>query len=421
METASLKANLGYGVATVALLALTAVFTTPATGWTAEFALGSVQVSPKGRLLVDSVSQVASPSGAADLRIDLVRVRQAFLGLDARFSDRLALRLEGGASNNDAFIWDEAALEYRATPNLLFAAGNLKAAGLENLTSTRNISFHERGPYGDLVTDPFTSSVQVRMTSGPMVATFAVQGDTFNNLGLDFDGGASPGAWDRRAATGRLVGSIPVGDGARLHLGGWARVRDFGDRSARAYAARPGTAAGEAGDWLGSGPLAQSDMTVAFEGAWLSKAVWVQGEVAAVRAERSPLAPPGGDPLMTAGYVFVGWNIRGEARGYDAQRALVTAPRVGDPVSSGGLGSLDLVVRYDFADLSDVQSSAASPAGRLAAGRAGEYLGLTLGAVWRPEPGYRVLVNIGEARIDRALPTADVTTRQLQIRAQYEF
>ena len=162
-------------------------------------------------------------------------------------------------------------------------------------------------------------------------------------------------------------------------------------------------------------------MTVAFEGAWLSKAVWVQGEVAAVRAERSPLAPPGGDPLMTAGYVFVGWNIRGEARGYDAQRALVTAPRVGDPVSSGGLGSLDLVVRYDFADLSDVQSSAASPAGRLAAGRAGEYLGLTLGAVWRPEPGYRVLVNIGEARIDRALPTADVTTRQLQIRAQYEF
>jgi phosphate-selective porin OprO/OprP len=421
METASLKANLGYGVARLALLAFAAVFTAPATGWTAEFAVGSVQVSPKGRLLVDSVSQVASSSGAADARIDLVRVRQAFLGLDARFSDRLALRLEGGASNNDAFIWDEAALEYRATPNLLIAAGNLKAAGLENLTSTRNISFLERGPYGDLVTDPFTSSVQVRLTSGRMVATLAVQGDTFNNLGLDFDGGASPGAWDRRAATGRLAGSIPVGDDASLHLGGWARARDFGDQSARAYAARPGTAAGEAGDWLGSGPLAQSDMTVALEGAWLSKAVWVQGEVAAVRAERSPLAPPGGDPLMTAGYVFIGWNIGGEARGYDAQRALVTAPGVGDPVSAGGLGSLDLVARYDFADLSDVQSSAASPAGRLAARRAGEYLGLTLGVVWRPEPGYRVLVNFGEAQINQASPSADVTIRQLQIRAQFEF
>ena len=63
METASLKANLGYGVARLALLAFAAVFTTPATGWTVEFAVGSVQVSPKGRLLVDSVSQVASSSG----------------------------------------------------------------------------------------------------------------------------------------------------------------------------------------------------------------------------------------------------------------------------------------------------------------------------------------------------------------------
>jgi phosphate-selective porin OprO/OprP len=383
--------------------------------------IAGAEVKLKGRLLVDSVSQVASPSGAAESRIDLVRVRQAFLGLDAKFSDRLVLRFEGGASNNDAFIWDEAALEYRATPNIQVAAGNLKAAGLENLTSTRNISFLERGPYGDLVTDPFTSSVQVRLTSRSMVATLAVQGDTFNNLGLDFDGGASPGAWDRRAVTGRLAGSIPLSDDARLHLGGWARARDFGDRSARAYAARPGTSVGRAGDWLGSGPLAESDATVAFEGAWMSQAVWVQGEVAAVRAERSPLAPPGGDPLMTAGYVFVGWNIGGEARGYDAQRALITAPRVGDPVSSGGLGSLDLVARYDFADLSDVQSSAATPAGRLAARRAGEYLGLTLGVVWRPEPGYRVLVNFGEARIAQAWPSADVTIRQLQIRAQYEF
>jgi phosphate-selective porin OprO/OprP len=383
--------------------------------------IAGAEVKLKGRLLVDSVSQVASPSGAAESRIDLVRVRQAFLGLDAKFSDRLVLRFEGGASNNDAFIWDEAALEYRATPNIQVAAGNLKAAGLENLTSTRNISFLERGPYGDLVTDPFTSSVQVRLTSRSMVATLAVQGDTFNNLGLDFDGGASPGAWDRRAVTGRLAGSIPLSDDARLHLGGWARARDFGDRSARAYAARPGTSVGRAGDWLGSGPLAESDATVAFEGAWMSQAVWVQGEVAAVRAERSPLAPPGDDPLMTAGYVFLGWNVGGEARDYDMPRALVAAPKVGHPLSSGGLGSLDLLLRYEFADLTDVRSTASTPAGLLAARRAGDYRGLTLGAVWRLEPGYRIVANLSEARIDQAPPQADVTIRQFQIRAQYSF
>ncbi|MCA6320982.1 MAG: porin, partial [Phenylobacterium sp.] len=87
----------------------------------------------------------------------------------------------------------------------------------------------------------------------------------------------------------------------------------------------------------------------------------------------------------------------------------------------GGLGSLDLLVRYDFADLTDVRDSAATPAGVLAARRAGDYRGATLGAVWRPEPGYRVMLNVSEARVDYARPQADVEIRQFQIRAQYEF
>lgn len=408
--------------AAVTFLACSSLSMTPGLSWGAEFTLGSVHIRPKGRLLVDSVSQAVSPVGSPDTRRDLVQVRQAFLGLDAGFGDRLALRIEGGAANNDAFIWDEAALEYTVSPKILLTAGNLKAAGLENLTSTKALSFLERGPYGDLVTDPFTSSVQVRLNSGSLVATLAVQGDTFNNLGLDFDGAAAPGARDRRGFTARLAGWVPVADGGRLHLGVWGRARDFGDRSARAYVARPGTSIGVAGEWLGSGPLARSDATVALEGAWLAGAAWVQGEVAAVRAERSPLAAPGGDPLMTAGYVFIGWNVNGGVRGYETQRALVTAPKVVEPVSGGGLGSLDLVARYDFADLTDVRDSASSlPAGGLVARTAGEYRGLTLGLVWRPEPGYRIVANISEASIGHDAPAADVTIRQLQIRAQYEF
>jgi phosphate-selective porin OprO/OprP len=393
----------------------------PGLSWGAEFTLGSVHVRPKGRLLVDSFSQVASPVEAPETRIDLVQVRQAFLGLDAEFGDKINVRIEGGAANNDAFIWDEAALEYKISPRILLAAGNLKAAGLENLTSTKALSFLERGPYGDLVTDPFTSSVQVRLNTGALVTTLAVQGDTFNNLGLDFDGGAAPGARGRRGITARVAGWVPVADGGRLHLGAWGRARDFGEGSNRSYSARPGTSIGVAGEWLGSGPLARSDATFALEGAWLAGAAWVQVEVAAVRAQRSPLAARGGDPLMTAGYVFIGWNVNGGVRGYETQRALVTAPKVVEPVSGGGLGSLDLVARYDFADLTDVRDSASSLPAAVLARRAGEYRGLTLGLVWRPEPGYRIVANISKASIGHDAPAADVTIRQLQIRAQYEF
>lgn len=383
--------------------------------------IAGVQVRPKGRLLVDLVSQVASPSGGPDSRIDLVRVRQAFLGLDAKFSDRLSLRFEGGASNNDAFTWDEATLEYKAGPNLVLSAGNLKAAGLENLTSTKAIAFLERGPYGDLVTDPFTSSVQARLTSGALVATLAVQGDTFNNLGLDFDGTAAPGARDRRAATARVAGSLPVGDGSRLHLGGWVRARDFGDGAPRGYSARPGTSVGKSGDWLASGAFSGGDTTAALETAWVSGPFWVQAEAALLRTDRSPRAAAGSDPVIASGYVFAGWNVTGETRGYDAQKALITAPKVGSPVSKGGMGSLDLLARYDFADLSDVRDSSATAPGVLSARRAGDYRGVTLGAVWRPEPGYRVVLNLSEARVDHAPPQADVKIRLFQLRAQYEF
>ena len=380
-----------------------------------------IQLRPKGRLLVDSVSQVASPAGAGDVRIDLVRVRQAFLGLDARISDRLLIKLEGGASNNDAFVWDEVAVEYRVSPNVLFAAGNLKAAGLENLTSTRTLSFLERGPYGDFVTDPFTSSIQVRVNTGAVVATLAAQGDTFNNLGLDFDGAATAGARDRRAVSARLAGSLQMGDTSRLHLGGWVRSRDFGDQALRGYAARPGTSAGRSGEWLGSGSFSRGDSSAALEFAWMSGPFWLQAEAARLRAERSPRAAAGGDPVLVAGYVFAGWNLMGEGRGYDAQRGLVAVPRVRSPLSKGGLGSLDLLARYDFADLTDVRASASTDAGRLSARRAGDYRGMTLGAVWRPEPGFRFVLNLSEARVEPATPQPDVRIRLLQLRAQYEF
>ena len=382
---------------------------------------GGLQFKPRGRLLVDSVSQVASPSGAGEVRTDLVRVRQAFLGLDTRVSDRLMIRMEGGASNNDAFVWDQVAVEYRVSPAILVAAGNLKAAGLENLTSTRSISFLERGPYGDLVTDPFTSSVQVRVNAGALVGTLAAQGDTFNNLGLDFDGTAAAGARDRRGVTLRLAGALQPGDTDRLHLGVWARVRDFGDEANRSYAARPGTSVGRSGDWLGSGSFSRGDSTAGLEFAWMRGPFWVQAEAARLVAERSPRAAPGGDPVLVAGYVYAGWNLAGEGRGYDGPRGLVSIPGVRSPLSKGGLGSLDLLARYDFADLTDVRDSALTDAGRFSARRAGDYRGLTLGAVWRPEPGFRVVLNLSEARVEYARPQPDVRIRLLQLRAQYDF
>lgn len=371
-----------------------------------------LEVAPvrfKGRLLVDSINLDISRPGRPDDHADGIQVRQAYLGLDADLTERLSLRFEGGAANNDALIWDEVALEYRPAPGVALIAGNLKAAGLENLTSTKSLSFLERGPYGDLITDGFTSAVQVRANVRSLAVTLAVQGDSFNNLGLDFDGPASPGALEQRAVTARVAGGAALGGNKHLHLGAWVRGRSFDGDFPHAYSFQPAGSRGVEGPWLDTGPLSRSDGTLAVEAAWWSGSVWVQGEAALLRPDPAPQVRTLSSPNLKAGYVLVGWNPQGEVRGYDARRALVVAP---------GPGSIDLVARYDFADVPAWPMASTGPPDSPAVARV---RGMTFGAVWRVQTGYRLLLNLGEMRFEPGWPGSKARVRSLQIRAQYDF
>ena len=370
---------------------------------------GDGPVRLKGRLLVDSINLNISRPGLPDEPAGGIQVRQAYLGLDADLTERLSLRFEGGAANNDALIWDEVALEYRPAPGVALMAGNLKAAGLENLTSTKSLSFLERGPYGDLITDGFTSAVQVRANVQDLTATLAFQGDSFNNLGLDFDGPASPGALEQRAVTARVAGGVPLGGNKHLHLGAWVRGRSFDGDFPHAYSFQPAGSQGVDGPWLDTGPLARSDGTLAVEAAWWSGSFWVQGEAALLRPDPSPQARDPSPPDLKAGYIRVGWNPQGEVRGYDARRALVVAP---------GPGSIDLLARYDFADVPALPMVTTVPSDSPAVARV---RGMTFGAVWRVQTGYRLLLNLGEMRFDPGWPGTKARVRSLQIRAQYDF
>jgi phosphate-selective porin OprO/OprP len=370
---------------------------------------GEGPVRLKGRLLVDSLNLDVSRPGRPDEHADGIQVRQAYLGLDADLTEQLSLRFEGGAANNDALIWDEVALEYRLASGVALMAGNLKAAGLENLTSTKSLSFLERGPYGELITDGFTSAVQVRANVRGLTATLAFQGESFNNLGLDFDGPASPGAREQRAVTARVAGGVPLGGNTHLHLGAWVRGRSFDGDFPHAYSYQPAGSQGVDGPWLDTGPLARSDSAVAVEAAWRSGSFWIQGEAALLRPDPSPQARVAGSPNLKAGYLIFGWNPQGEVRGYDTRRALFLPP---------GPGSIDLIARYDFAD---VPASPMAAGGLQDAPDTARVRGVTLGAVWRVQPGYRFLLNLGDLHFDPGWPGSKSRVRSVQIRAQYDF
>ena len=72
--------------------------------------------------------------------------------------------------------WDDVVIEVKPTETTSILIGNIKATGLENLTSTRFTTFMDRGPYGDFGVDSYLLSVVGKVNGYNWSVTGAVQG-----------------------------------------------------------------------------------------------------------------------------------------------------------------------------------------------------------------------------------------------------
>ena len=63
-----------------------------------------------------------------------------------------------------AWAWDDVVIEFKPNDMTSLMVGNIKAAGLENMTSTRFISFLDRGPYGDIAVDSRPGRTEFRVS-----------------------------------------------------------------------------------------------------------------------------------------------------------------------------------------------------------------------------------------------------------------
>ena len=85
------------------------------------------------------------------------------------------------------------------------------------------------------------------------------------------------------------------------------------------------------------------------------------------------------------------------------------------------MGGVELLVRYDYADLTDAYSTASTAAGRLLSQDAGKYEGWTLGANYYPTAYVRVMANYTDAQSNNPGPGRDVDIKQFQMRVQLDF
>lgn len=385
----------------------------------------------RGRVLLDGVNVNVDRDTGASYKSRQYRARQILLGAEGQFG-QWAYRVEGGAANGGAWVWDDAVIEYKTKNGVLLTVGNQKAGGLENLTSFKAITFMERGAFGDITDNPFTLAAQVTKVGKNWSLRGALQGDSINKADVS-SGAYSPN--DAKERSGYMVRGTwaPVmTDNDAVHLGASVRYRDAGGETGFTYSAAANTAykpqTSTGGVLMSTGAVGKSDTTLAAEAAWKHKTVSVQGEIARIKVNRvatSQSAANGGpDFNIVTGYALASWFPTGESRPYSAAGQFGKV-KVLKPIDKGGMGAWEVAGRYDYADLTKMSPNAVTAlASQPGLATAGTYKGLTAGVNWYPYNNVRFMANITKAKVNNRRIGAienDANVTVVQARMQIEF
>lgn len=380
-----------------------------------QFSNDDVAFKVRGRILLDAVFQDVERDGpGGDFDTRNVRGRQVFLGVEGKLNNYFAYKAEGGAVNGGAWTWDDVVIEYKPSEPVSLLFGNIKAAGLENLTSTRFITFMDRGPYGDFGVDSYLLGVVAKYQGLNYSLTGAVQGAPINTVDL---ANANADSKERLTLTTRAHWAPVNGDLDKLHLALSYRYRNRGDEGAFVYSGRTNTAYSNA-TFYTSGGIGNRDNTLAFEGAYVHGPFSVQGEYASIDVTRLGGAAVGGDPKIKVGYAYVTFWPTGEMRNYDAMAGEFKRPKILNPVTAGGWGGVELALRYDIADTTEAYETLKT---KPATSQAGEYKGVTFGLNYYPTSYVRFQANYTDGDVDNFGANQDYSIKQFQLRAQLDF
>lgn len=365
-----------------------------------QFQWGELTFKPRGRVYFDYVSQDVDRAAGTDFSGSESRLRTARLGVQGAYTDQWAYVAEVSIGDGEA-TWEDLALTYSPSDHTAIKIGNYKSLSLENLTSSRYITFMERGPFNDLIGAGRVMTLSARTGGDNWSVTGGVHGDSINDASVAGD--------EQTGAFVRGHFAPVVSDDINIHLGAWARTRDRRDDSAFRYRVRNNTNYGDRYTDAGSSPLGagDKDTTWGLEAAGVWRSVSLQGEWAQVNADLTG----GGEADARGYYVMASFFPTGEQRNYDAAGGKFGRVKIRRPVTQGGPGAVELGMRYDNVDLTGFAGVAT----------AGQYSAVTVGATWYPFPYVRFMANYTDASNDARVASADVDVQTLQFRGQFDF
>lgn len=362
---------------------------------------GGWSFKPRGRLQIDA-GTISSPDGIVDDGTGFAsEVRRAYLGFDGKIPGGFGYRAEIDVAQSGVEITD-LYLTYSASKDVTLTVGQHKPFwGLEELTSDLFPSFTERAA----MNTSFGFERRLGASAAIAKGDWLVQGGVFtdNVADLNSDGDNS------LSADGRVV-FMPKLGGGQLHLGGSAHYYDFNDSAASVrYRARPMIHTPEIRFVDTGNILAASETGYGLEAAYISGPFHVASEAHWQQVNRLG----GADPTFFGGYAEVGMFLtKGDTRGYKGGAFDRVKPA--HAVGKGGIGAIQLNLRYDYLDLTDAGITG------------GQQDGYQISLVWTPTDYTRFMANYGRLEYsDAALPAAggdrSYAVDAFGVRAQFDF
>jgi len=263
----------------------------------------------------------------------------------------------------------DAYLRYNGWPVQVTLGNHHEPFGLEELTSSKYITFMERGLPG-----VFAPSRNFGVSAGGHGERWSARAGVFGQ-GIDNNSGGDQGV----GVTGRFTVAPVLGDERVLHFGAAFSHRDFGDSRSRKFRERP-----EAHETdvrlVDTGAIADANSMNLFglESAAVLGPWSLQGEYMHASVNRSV----GLSTVDLSGwYAYASWFLTGESRAYHASSG--TFGRVHPATIAGidGLGAWELGIRVSQLDLNDADITG------------GRQKDLTIGLNWYLTPTVRLMAN----------------------------
>lgn len=309
-------------------------------------------------------------------------LRGAWLEIRGRFDEKLSYNFQYDFAKGADVSAKQINLKYRGESKRALLIGHMKEPfGLDNLISTKHVTFMEQGLCG-LFTPGYNAGFFV-MDENPehkFSWSFGLFNDDVNdNARTGLVGTAN---WNR---TMRLVYTPTYKDNGRqvMHLGtGWT-YRNANGTNVR-FRGKPESALWDL-NFVDTGNIAAESADVQnLEMAWVNGPFSLQGEYFQAGVNRMI----GADNKFSGYYMLASYFLTGEHRSYNPEYRLFGGVRPKKNYTEGGRGAWEIATRYSEADLNDGFVSG------------GELSSWTLGLNWVPTYDTRVMWNYVNSELE---------------------